>query len=59
MINADQLLLSPLKITGAKSYVTKGIIRIDREELCSCKIHSTKDKVILSKVAEPLTLRDL
>ena len=37
----------------------QGIIRIDREELCSYKLYSTRDRVILSKATEALNHSDL
>lgn len=60
MNNADPLLsVSTKDITGTSLMSQQGIIKIDREELCSYKLYSTWDKVILSKVAESLNLRDL
>lgn len=58
-INADQLLSISTEDHGESAVLQQWTIRIDREELCSCKIYSTWDRVTLSKVTEALTHSDL
>lgn len=60
MINVNQLLsVSTEDHRGKNLMLQQRIIKIDREELSSCKIYSIQNKVVLSKADKSLTLRDL